>query len=79
MDEKKKEKWYFRPSSLIVSFLLVGPFMLPLVWFNPGFSKKAKMVISAVVIGLSIMLTMALVNSVRSITSYYRVILDEKI
>ena len=42
--DKKKGKWYFNKSSLIVSFLVVGPFMLPLVWFNPRFSRTKKIV-----------------------------------
>ena len=53
MDTKKQGKWYFRAWPLVVSFLCVGPLMLPLVWKNPRFSKKSKIVISIIIIILT--------------------------
>ncbi len=79
MDENKQEKWYFKTRSLVISFLCVGPFMLPLIWVNPRFSKRSKVIISAVIIILTYILTMVLVRSLRSISSYYQFLLDEKI
>lgn len=79
MDEQKREKWYFKTGSLIVSFLLVGPFMLPLIWAHPRFSKKSKLIITAVIIVLTLTLTVLLVNALRSLGSYYQFLLDEKI
>ena len=78
MDEQKREKWYFKTGSLIVSFLLVGPFMLPLVWAHPRFSKKSKLIISAAIIILTLILTTLLVRSLRSLGCYYQFLLDEK-
>jgi len=79
MDNQNQPKWYFKTSSLIISFLCVGPFMLPLIWVNPRLSKRSKVIISAVVIILTYILTMVLVRSLRSIGSYYQFLLDEKI
>ncbi len=79
MDEKRQEKWYFKTWSLLISFLCVGPFMLPLIWVNPRFSKRSKVIISAVIIILTYILTMVLVRSLRSVSSYYQFLLDEKI
>lgn len=79
MDEQKKEKWYFKTGSLIVSFFLVGPLMLPLVWVNPRFSRKSKLIISAVAVILTIILTALLVRALRSLGAYYQFMLDEKI
>ncbi|MDD4981132.1 MAG: hypothetical protein PHC54_07760 [Candidatus Omnitrophica bacterium] len=78
MDERKKEKWYFKTGSLILSFLLVGPFMLPLVWVHPRFSKKSKLIISAAIIIFTIILTALLVRALRSLGAYYQFMLDEK-
>jgi len=79
MDDQKREKWYFKTGSLIVSFLLVGPLMLPLVWANPRFSKKSKAVISVAIIILTVTLTALLVRSLRSLGCYYQFLLNENI
>jgi len=78
MDEKKG-KWYFKTWSLIASFFCFGPFMLPLVWANPRFGKRSKVIISATAIILTYLLTMLLLKSLGSLSSYYQVLLDEKI
>ena len=79
MDENRREKWYFKTGSLILSFLLVGPFMLPLVWVHPRFSKKSKLIITAVIIILTLTLTMLLVRALRSLGCYYQFLLNENI
>ena len=35
LNVKPKEPWYFRKSTLVTAFVLVGPLALPLVWINP--------------------------------------------
>jgi hypothetical protein len=72
IDKKPQEKWYFKTSSLIVAFLCVGPFVLPLVWFNPRFSQKKKIVVSAIIVILSDYLAITLTNSFKSINEYYQ-------
>jgi len=75
MDDKPKEKWYFKVSTLVIAFLCVGPFALPMIWFNPRFSPKVKIVITVIVIILSYYLGVLLVNSLKSINAYYQMIL----
>lgn len=72
MNDKPKEKWYFKASALITAFLCVGPFALPLVWFNPRLSPKVKIIISVIVIVLSYYLVVLLLDSLKSIGSYYK-------
>ena len=55
----KKSPWFYSNASLIVSFLVVGPFMLPLVWLNPKFSRTKKIVITVILV----ILTLALIKS----------------
>jgi membrane protein implicated in regulation of membrane protease activity len=74
MDNKPQDKWYFRTSTLIIAFLCVGPFVLPLVWFNPRFSLKVKIIITAIVIIFSYYLAALLLDSLKSINKYYRTI-----
>ncbi len=55
----KKSPWFYSNASMIVSFLVVGPFMLPLIWFNPKFSRTKKIILT-MIIGI---LTLFLVKS----------------
>jgi len=71
---KPQEKWYFKTSILIISLLSIGPFALPLVWFNPRFSPKTKIITSAIIIILSYVLWAIFLNSLKSISAYYKMI-----
>ena len=77
LDNKPKVKWYFRTTTIVIALLSVGPLALPLVWFNPRLSPKAKIIISAVVIILSYYLGIWLLDSLKSITNYYKTIYRE--
>lgn len=72
MDNKGNPKWYFKNWSLVVSFLCVGPFMLPLVWANPHLSKKAKIIISTVIFILTFLLVIVSLKSLKTINDYYQ-------
>ncbi len=72
--EKKQEKWFFKPQTVVIAFLCVGPFALPLVWFNPRLSTKAKVIITVIVLILSYVLGILLVNSTKSLIKYYQTI-----
>jgi len=74
---RPQDKWYFKTSTLIAAFLSAGPLALPLVWFNPRFSRKAKIVTTVAVVILSYYLGVILVNSIRSITRYYQAVFGE--
>lgn len=74
MDNQNPPKWYFKTWSLVGSFLCVGPFMLPLVWTNPRFSKKSKIVTTIVVIIITFAMTVFMLKSLKNITSYYDLI-----
>jgi len=67
-----KTKWYFKTSALVVAFLCVGPLALPLLWFNPRFSRKSKVVWSVVIIVLSYYLVAVLVDALKTISAYYQ-------
>ncbi|MFH1645965.1 MAG: zinc ribbon domain-containing protein [Candidatus Omnitrophota bacterium] len=75
--KKPQEKWYLKNQWLVIGFFCIGPLILPLVWINPRFSKEKKIVLSMVIILVSYFLTMITVNSVRSITSYYKMMFEE--
>ena len=49
-------KWYFSTSSVVIALLCLGPFALPLVWFNPRYKIITRLVVTIAVIGISILL-----------------------
>ena len=68
---KKIKKWYFQPVGMIILFVAVGPFALPVVWINPDLNKNQKLLISAVVIGVFWMLGAVAAKSVKNLIEYY--------
>jgi uncharacterized membrane protein YvbJ len=72
LEKKPKEKWYFKSTSLVVSFLCVGPFMLPLVWFHPTLSKKQKIIYTVVIIILSYFIFVVFMKSLKSVIGAYK-------
>lgn len=72
LDKKPQKKWYLKTSVLIIAFFCVGPFALPLLWLNPGFSRRTKIVISIFIVVLSFLLGILAMKSIKAIMSYYR-------
>lgn len=70
--EQKKVRWYFKTSSIIVGFLVVGPFVLPAVWANPHYSTRKKLVVTAAVLFFTYMLTVWVAKALSTIAQYYR-------
>lgn len=71
-DDKPVLKWYFKTSILITALFGVGALALPLLWFNPRYSNKAKIIISLVVLILTYCLGIMFVNSIKTIGTYYQ-------
>ena len=71
---KEKQKWYLKTSMLVLAFLAVGPLALLLVWINPRFSIKTKMIVSAIVAVLTWWMAVVLVDSIKSVQGYYQTI-----
>ena len=72
MENKPPEKWYFRGTSLVIGFLVVGPFILPLVWKNPYFSNRKKITITIIIAILSCLLLVMAVGSFKSLIDSYQ-------
>jgi len=71
---KKKEAWYFSMGFFIIAVLTVGPFALPLLWRNPKYNLKIKIVITFVILALTVYLAGVMNNAMKSLrTSYNQV------
>lgn len=73
----QETKWYFKTYWIVITFLCVGPLALLLVWLNPRFSQKTKMIVTLITIILSWYLGSLLITSFRSIKQYYGVIFQD--
>jgi len=79
LDKKpSKEKWYFKTTSLVTAFLCVGPLALPLVWLNPRFSQKTKIIVTIIIIIITWYLGTLLFGSLGFLKEYYGIILQNK-
>jgi hypothetical protein len=64
--------WRPRNTTVLISFLIVGPFALPLVWFNPAYSRRKKIIITVIVLALTYALVAVFTNAVKTIFDYYK-------
>ena len=72
--KRPEAKWYFKTYWIVIAFLCLGPMALPLVWLNPRFSPKKKVIVTIIIIILSYYLGSLLINSLGSIKQYYGII-----
>jgi len=63
-------KWYFKTRGIVIASLCVGPLALPLVWFNPRFSQKTKIIVTVIVVILSWYLGSLFMTSLKSLNKY---------
>ncbi len=66
--------WYFRTTWIVVAFLCIGPIALPMVWFNPRFGWKAKVIVTIIVIVATYYLSILAGNALKSIKEYYNIL-----
>ena len=64
--------WHQQPGFLIASFLIVGPFMLPLLWLNPRISNSGKRLWTVVILVVSAVLFWATWHGLVTIRELYR-------
>lgn len=67
-----KTPWYFKTSILIAALLAVGPLAFPLLWLNPRYTKKSKIIWTVVIVVLSYFLSAAFTKALGSIKQYYQ-------
>ena len=77
LNKRSEGKWYFKPYWLVIAFLCTGPLMLPLLWFNPGFTRQKKIVLSSIIIIISYFLGSILLNAINTLRDYYQLLLQQ--
>jgi hypothetical protein len=51
---RRGSKWYFSTSAVVMAVLCLGPFALPLVWFNPRYRMVSKLLATVLILGLTV-------------------------
>lgn len=69
--DKQKHKWYFKIYAFVIAFLCIGPFALPMIWFNPNYSRAKKIHITLITAAVTLVLVVASWGAFKSIGSYY--------
>lgn len=72
-----KGKWYFKTYWLVIAFLSIGPLALPLLWLNPRYNLKRKIIVSVIVIIISYYLIAATIKSLKTIRDYYELMFHQ--
>ncbi len=73
--EREKPIWYFKTSTIVMGFLFLGPFILPLIWMNPRYSPAKKITFTLIVLMLSWWFLKMLIVSVQNIKQAYEMVL----
>jgi len=51
---RPRTKWYYSTHIVVIALLCLGPFALPLVWFNPRYKMTTKIVVTVVIVVISV-------------------------
>jgi hypothetical protein len=70
------EAWYFKTAFVVSSFLVVGPLALPLVWWNPRYAIKTKIIVTLVTLCLTFIFIRISFVAVKGILDYYSLIFN---
>jgi hypothetical protein len=68
---RAKGPWYFSTGIFVLLVLTIGPFALPLMWFNPRYSLITKVLVSVAVIVVSYFLYQSFMVAWKQIEQYY--------
>ena len=77
LEKESQLKWYLKPYWLVIAFLCLGPLMLPLVLFQPNYSRKKKIAISVIIIVVSYFLGIVAIKTIMSIKNYYQLLFQQ--
>ena len=70
----EEEKWYFRVSTIMWGFLLLGPLwflLLPLAWLNKKSGIKKKVILTILMCGMSFLCIWAFMYSLKNLKQYF--------
>ncbi|MCA9401029.1 MAG: hypothetical protein KC713_05345 [Candidatus Omnitrophica bacterium] len=70
-------KWYFKTSNIVIGFLFVGPLVLPLIWFHPGYKLRTKILATIAISVVSLFFINVTISAFKTLSRYYGLIFDQ--
>lgn len=70
-DDQPPIPWYCKTSILVLTTACVGPLVIPLFFLHPRWSIQLKLVLSGVVLILSVLLSLAVWQSIQQFIEVY--------
>ncbi len=67
--------WYFRTSTAVMVILCLAALGLPLVWFNPYYTRKTKIVATVIVLAVTYAIWIATAQALHSLQEYYKLMM----
>ncbi|HOW64020.1 MAG TPA: zinc ribbon domain-containing protein [Candidatus Paceibacterota bacterium] len=77
--EQRRSPWYYSDIGIFILFLCVGPFVLPLVWWNPRYPLPIKIGITVLILILTWLMILSLSASLAKLTELYRMLQNPEI
>ncbi len=71
---EEKLPWYFGKTFITIAVCSVGPLALPLIWWRPKTPRAWKIGLTIGILVLSWILFQAMMDSIRTIKEYYKLI-----
>jgi hypothetical protein len=66
--------WYFRTGTIVLTFLNIPPFALPLIWFHPYYSLVRKIMLTIINVLLTVLMVFILYHLGKQIIQYYNIL-----
>ncbi|MDA3799103.1 MAG: zinc ribbon domain-containing protein [Kiritimatiellae bacterium] len=73
---QEKKDWKFKKSTVIIAFLCIGPFALPLIWYHPKMSFNQKVIATLIILLITYVLCIIMWLSIQNILEYYKQLED---
>ncbi len=71
--------WYFKTAFIVLTFVTVPPFALPLVWLHPKWHPVAKVVITLAILGTCWLMVVAFQGLMRQLDEATKMLNEMKI
>ena len=70
--EKQVRPWYFKDGTVIMLILGLMALALPLVWFNPFYNRRSKIIITVITAALTYATVVLMAQAMQSIGEMYK-------
>ena len=69
--QEEKKDWKYKTSTIVIAFLTVGPFALPLIWYHPKMSFNKKVITTLIILLITYVLCIIMWWCIKNILEYY--------